>query len=106
MMEMNASDEEKAMHAEHSAMMKDEYLEMHNKMMPYAAHMKFKYCLAMPHMVEMMAEMGEMMGEMDHDMDMGHGMDHGMGHEMGIWDMENINFLNFFQKISQITHPH
>merc|ERR1712173_311674 len=46
------------------AHMKEESREEVEMMYPYTEHMKFKYCLAFPHMMEMMEGMAEMMGPM------------------------------------------
>ena len=42
------------------SMFKDEAIEGYMRMQPYEEHVQFKYCLALPKMVEMMGEMMEM----------------------------------------------
>merc|ERR1719220_651229 len=53
-----------AMKEEMDSMIAKDKRELHDRMMPYAMHMKFKMCVGMPHMMEMMHEMKEMAEEM------------------------------------------
>merc|ERR1712025_1023045 len=61
---MEEDPEMMAMKEEMDSMIAKDKRELHDRMAPYAMHMKFKMCVGMPHMMEMMHEMKEMAEEM------------------------------------------
>merc|ERR1719220_2146436 len=70
-----------AMKAEMDSMIAEDKKELHDRMAPYAMHMKFKMCVGMPHMMEMMHAMKDMAEEMG----MMAGHDDEYDHEKSEW---------------------